>query len=65
MAIPRGSASDMLSGILGSPVEFEKRTQTGVLVALKCGASESLEASGDGVKVPAKIVPFAWAILNR
>ena len=59
IAIPRGLASEMLSGILGSPVEFEKRTQTGVLAALKCGALESLEASGDGVKVPTRIVPLA------
>lgn len=59
MAIPLGSASELLSGIFGSPVELEKRTQTGVLAALKCGALESLDASGDGVKLPARSVPFA------
>lgn len=59
MAIPRGSESEILSGILGIPVELEKRTQTGVLAALKCSALESLEASADGVKLPDRIIPFA------
>lgn len=62
MATPRGLASPTLSGILGSPVELENRTQTGVLAAPKCGALESLAASADGVKLPSSSVPFAWAM---
>lgn len=43
---------------------MEKRTQTGVLAALKCCAFESFEASADGVKLPARRVPFAWAVMK-
>jgi hypothetical protein len=34
------------------PVEFEKRTMTGVEELLKCGALESEAASAVGVNVP-------------
>jgi hypothetical protein len=59
MANPRGSASAVLSGMLGIPVELEKRTQTGVLAAVKCGALDSLDASAVGVKLPARSAPLA------
>lgn len=59
--IPRGSALSSVSGMLGIPVLFEKRTQTGVEGWLKCGAVESLAASGVGVKTPLRISPLAWA----
>jgi hypothetical protein len=58
-ARPRGSASPILSGIFGIPVELENRTQTFVLGELKCGALESFLASSDGVNIPARILPFA------
>lgn len=62
MAIPRGSAFPSVSGMLGIPVELEKRTQTGVEGLLKCGAVESLAASADGMNVPLRSSPLAWAV---
>lgn len=59
IAIPLGSAFGSKSGILGIPVEFENRTQTGVEGLLKWGPVESLAASAEGVKVPVRIIPFA------
>ncbi len=61
---PRGLAFSLKSGILGIPVELEKRTQTGVEGLLKCGAVESFFASSEGVKVPIAVIPLAWAIMN-
>lgn len=49
---PRGLALESVSGISGMPVEFEKRTMTGVEELLKCGALESEAASAVGVNVP-------------
>ena len=48
-----------MSGIVGSPVEFEKRTRIGVEGELKCSALESSAAFADGVNVPVSKVPFA------
>ena len=59
MAIPRGSAFSSVSEIVGSPVELEKRTKTGVDGELKCSALESSAAFADGVNVPVSKVPFA------
>ncbi len=33
----------------------------GVLALLKCGAVESVEASSEGVNVPLRRIPLAWA----
>lgn len=52
MAIPRGSLLGSVSGMLGIPVELEKRTQIGVLGLLKCGAVVSFLTSSEGVNVP-------------
>lgn len=60
--MPRGLALGSVSGILGKPVEEEKRTVIGVDGALKCGAEVSSEADEVGVKVPVNRWPFAWAI---
>ena len=62
IAMPRGLALSSLSGIWGSPVELEKRTQTGVDGLLKCGAVESFFASAEGVNVPLSISPLACAV---
>lgn len=43
------------------PVEEEKRARIGVDVLVKCGAEESFEAVGVGVKVPRRRRPLAWA----
>jgi hypothetical protein len=59
--MPRGLASLALSGIWGSPVEFENRTVTGVELWLKCVALLKEDASGVGVKVPLMRIPLAWA----
>jgi hypothetical protein len=62
MAIPRGSAFPSVSGILGIPVELEKRTVIGVDGLLKWGALESFAASAEGVNVPVTTIPLAWAV---
>jgi hypothetical protein len=41
------------------PVEFEKRTDTGVDGLKKCGAFESEDASGVGENVPVRRIPLA------
>src|SRR5580704_15101623 len=61
IASPRGFASGELSGILGSPVELEKRTVTGVDSRVTWGALVSDVAPGAGRNVPRSIRPFAWA----
>lgn len=61
IAIPRGLALASVSGILGKPVEEEKRTVIGVDAALKCGAEVSSAAEVVGLKVPVSRWPFAWA----
>jgi hypothetical protein len=44
------------------PVELENLAMTGVDGVLKCGAVESVLAIGDGVKVPWRRMPLAWAV---
>src|SRR5580704_7237258 len=61
MAHPRGFALGSLSGISGTPVEFEKRTVTGVDALFKWAARDREAASGEGVKVPVSMAPLAWA----
>lgn len=61
IAIPRGEALGSLSGIVGNPVELEKRTVMGVVGLLKWGARESFPASAEGVNVPVVKIPFPWA----
>lgn len=61
IAMPRGSACASKSGMLGIPVELEKRIQMGVEGLLKWRAVESVLASGRGMKVPVKRSPFACA----
>ena len=63
-AKPRGWALGSLSGIVGRPVELEKRMTTGVDGWLKCGAFERALASDVGVKVPFNNIPRACARLN-
>lgn len=60
MARPRGLPFGSVSGISGIPVELEKRARIGVSF-WKCGAEERDDASGVGVKVPSRRIPFAWA----
>tara|TARA_R110002003_G_scaffold196_5_gene15306 strand:+ start:12927 stop:13079 length:153 start_codon:yes stop_codon:yes gene_type:complete len=48
--------------MFGMPVDELKRTVTGVDAALKCGADVRLEALVEGVKVPVRRWPFAWAV---
>jgi hypothetical protein len=60
-AKPLGLELSSLSGILGIPVEFEKRTRIGVDAALRCGAVERDLAVSDGVKLPERRTPLAWA----
>lgn len=52
IARPRGLAFGEVSGILGRPLELEKRTRTGVTVAAKCGAFDRVAASDVEVNVP-------------
>lgn len=59
MAMPRGLESLSLSGMLGMPVELEKRTMIGVEGKLKCGALERDAAVAVGVNVP--FVRRPWA----
>jgi hypothetical protein len=59
--MPRGSALGSVSGMLGMPVELEKRTVIGVDGVLKCSAVDSEAALALGVNVPLRSVPFAWA----
>lgn len=61
-AMPRGLPLGSVSGILGVPVEEEKRTMMGVEGAVKCGAELRSEAAEVGVKVPVRRWPLAWAI---
>ena len=61
MAIPRGLELASVSGMLGMPVELEKRTMRGVEGLWKWGAVESEAASAVGVKVPVTSCPFACA----
>jgi hypothetical protein len=44
----------------GIPVLFEKRAVT-VVGFLKCQALERVEAVGEGVHVPVRTMPLAWA----
>lgn len=57
--MPRGDASPTLSGMVGMPVELEKRDQMGVEEELKCLALERDAASAVGVKVPESRMPRA------
>jgi len=59
--MPRGFALGSVSGIVGMPVEEEKRTVMGVEGEEKCGAVVRVEAVGVGVKTPVRRRPFAWA----
>ena len=62
MAKPRGLAPQLLSGMQGFPVEFDKRAVMKVRAAgWKCPAFVSLEARGVGVKAPWRRMPRAWA----
>jgi hypothetical protein len=45
----------------GRPVEFEKRRVREVDAFWNCGALDSFEASGVGVKVPLRRMPLPWA----
>jgi hypothetical protein len=60
--MPRGFPFGSVSGICGRPVDAEKRTVIGVEEVLKCGADVRLAASAEGVKVPVRRWPLAWAI---
>lgn len=51
-ARPRGLAVGSVSAMDGMPVDEEKRAVMGVDAEVKCGALESEEAVGVGVKVP-------------
>lgn len=64
VAIPRGFASGLVSGMFGIPVELENRTMTGVDALLKCGAEEREAASEVGVKVPFVRRPVACAVMS-
>ena len=59
IARPRGLASAALSGIIGRPVELEKRAVTGVDGRETCGALVRDKASGAAVKEPVSISPLA------
>lgn len=61
IAIPRGLALGSVSGMVGRPVEEEKRTVIGVEGDVKWGAEVRVEAVGVGVKVPVRRWPLAWA----
>lgn len=62
IARPRGLALPSVSGMLGRPVEEEKRRVMGVVEGwVKCGALERVEAVGVGVKTPVRRWPLAWA----
>src|SRR5277367_5219207 len=61
MAQPRGFALGSLSGISGTPVEFEKRIVTGVDALFMCAARVRVAATDEGVKVPVSMAPLAWA----
>ena len=61
IARPRGLALPSVSGMLGRPVDEEKRSVMGVEGVVKCGALERVEAVGVGMKVPVRRWPFAWA----
>ncbi len=52
------------SGITGTPVEFEKRTVTGVDSRFRWGARVREAAAGEGVKLPFSRAPLAWAGRN-
>lgn len=60
-AKPFGLEFASLSGIVGIPVESEKRPMTGVDGAFKCGAEDRAAASGVGLNVPLRRMPRAWA----
>lgn len=49
-----------MSGIVGRPVEEEKRIVRGVEGRVKWGAFEREGARGEGWKVPVRRMPFAW-----
>src|ERR1700739_2549151 len=55
MAIPRGLASGELSGMVGIPVELEKRTVIGVDARVMCGALVNLVAGAAGFYVSAAL----------
>ena len=59
VALPCGLAFGSASGMVGTPVEFEKRTVTGTGL-IKCGALLRLRAFGEGVNVPVAMTPLAW-----
>src|SRR5579871_2486836 len=59
--MPRGLALGSLSGIAGTPPALEKRTEIVVEDLCACGARVSAAASLDGVNVPPRRMPFAWA----
>src|SRR6185312_579088 len=61
MAIPRGFAFASPSGMEGNPVEFEKRTVTGVDGRAMCGAFVNDAACSKGVNVPVNNKPLACA----
>ena len=58
--MPCGLASEMPSGIFGSPVASEKRAVSGISFPLKSTALLSAAASGVALKLPSTTMPFAW-----
>src|SRR4029453_13763768 len=54
-------ASRVVSGTVGSPPPFEKRTCPRTRSPLRCAALEIAAADGDAVKVPPHSTPLAWA----
>jgi len=64
IAMPRGLALGSVSGMVGKPVEEEKRRVREVLGEVKCGAVVRVAALGVGIKEPVRRWPFAWAGLG-
>ena len=59
IATPLGPPFGSLSAAVGTPAEPEKRTMTGVELALACGARVSVAAPGAGVNRPVHMMPLA------
>src|SRR6266566_381472 len=59
IAMPRGTAPGSVSGILGTPLAFEKRTVTGTVLPVRCAARLSDDAPAAAVNVPVTTRPFA------
>ena len=58
--MPRGLEVGSVSGMVGRPVEEEKRIVRVVEGEVKWGAFERVEARDEGVKLPVRRIPFAW-----